>query len=868
MSENYRSREERKQAKKQKPEHPKKEKPKKKGSFLRKFLITCLLVGIVTLVAGVSAFFIMVKDAPKLDKAKLEIPLSTKFYDKDGNFIYEYGAEKRTKITYDQVPKVVENAFLATEDSRFYEHHGIDYRRTAKAIFLNVTGDFGSQGGSTITQQVVKNYFLTMQKTTKRKVQEWYLAYKLEQQYSKHEILEMYLNKINLGNRSYGIATAAKNYYGKELKDLTLPEAAMLAGLPQGPSIYDPTKPENVKAATERRDTVLYLMNRHGYITKQQMEDAKKVPVTEGLQPSQEATQMPYQGFLDAAVKEIESQIKDVNIGSDGLSIYTTLDPKAQNYADKIMNTEDVINYPNDKFQGAFVFMDTESGEVRAIGSGRGEDKATFKGHNMAVDLQRQVGSTMKPIFDYGPAVEYNQWSTYHQIDDSPFKYSTGQEVRNFDNDHKGPMSMRDALAQSRNVPAVKTAKEVGLNKAQSFAEGLGMTFGQDGVHESTAIGSNSSSPLDLAGAYASFGSGGVYHKPHFVTKVVYPDGKEVNFTPKGKRVMKDYTAYMITDMLRSVVDSGTGKAANVPSLDVAGKTGTTNFDDKVLRKYGIPSTANRDSWFAGYTPQYTMAVWTGYDKDGPDNFIANHSPSATIAQRMFKAMMSEFGSDKSRFEMPSSVERVGNELYVKGAKKDDVPKINVDAPTGMNPSYDAATQTISLSWAASSDSDVSYAVSYKGSDGSSGSAKVSGTSATISGVKPGVTYTISLVAKKGGSSSDAAIATVTVPGGDDSQKKADEEAAKKKAEDDAKKKAEEDAAKKAEQDKQNQNQNQDQNQNNGTTPPGGGTTPPPGGGTTPPSGGTTPPSGGTTPGEGNHPNPPADGGNPNKPTH
>ncbi|WP_020059567.1 penicillin-binding protein 1A [Bacillus sp. 123MFChir2] len=801
MSENYRSREERKQVKKQKQEHPKKKKPKKKGSFLRKFLIACLLIGIVTLVAGVSAFFVMVKDAPKLDKAKLEVPLSTKFYDKDGKFLYEYGAEKRTKITYDQIPKVVENAFIATEDSRFYEHNGIDFKRTTKAIFENVTSGFGSQGGSTITQQVIKNYFLTMQKTTKRKVQEWYLSYKLEQQYSKHEILEMYLNKINLGNRSYGIATAAQNYYGKELKDLKLNEAALLAGLPQGPSKFDPTKQENVKAATERRDTVLYLMNRHGYITKQEMDDAKKIPVTDGLKPAQEATQMPYPAFIDGAVKELEAADKDVNIGSDGLNIYLTLDTKAQDYADKMLNTEEIINYPDEKFQGAFVFMDTETGEVRALGSGRGENKATFKGQNMAIDMQRQVGSTMKPVFDYGPAIEHKQWSTYHQVDDSTYYYETDRkrEVRNFDNGHKGIMSMREALAQSRNVPAVKLANEVGRDKAQAFAEGLGFTFPKGAV-ESTAIGSNDSSPLTVAGAYAAYGSGGVYHKPHFVTKVVYPDGKEVNFTPKGKRVMKDSTAYMVTDMMRSVVKSstGTGKAANIPSLDVAGKTGTTNYDAKQLRDYDFPASASPDSWFAGFTPQYTMAVWTGYNKQS-EGYIDKNTSS--IAQRMFKAMMSEFGSDTARFEMPSSVERIGSELYVKGAKKDDVPKISVDGPTGITPSYDAASQTISLSWSASSDSDVSYSLSYKGSDGSSGSPKISGTSASISGVKPGVTYTISLVAKKTGGASDPVTITYVVPGGDDTKKKAEEDAAKKKAEDDAKKKAEDDAKKKAEDD-------------------------------------------------------------------
>ena len=463
MSDNYRSRTERNHVKNQTKEtNNKEEKPKKKGSFFKRFLIGCLLLGIVGLVAGVSAFFVMVKDAPKLDKSKLVNPLSTKFLDKNGNFFYEYGAEKRTHVTYDQIPKVIESAFLATEDARFYDHNGIDFRRTGMAVMENVTGGFGSQGGSTITQQVVKNYFLTMDKTAKRKVQEWYLSYKLEQQYSKHEILEMYLNKINLGNRSYGISTAAKKYYGKDLKDIQLHEAAMLAGLPQGPNIYDPTKPDNVDRATKRRNIVLTLMNRHGYITKQEMNDAMQIPVTQGLLPSSEVTEMKYQAFIDAAVKEVEKEYPDVNIGSDGLTIHTTLDQDAQDYAEKIMDGN-LIKYPNDQFQGSFVFMDTQSGEVRAIGAGRKESKSTFKGHNMAVDLKRQVGSTMKPIFDYGPAIENLQWSTYHQLNDSEYTYSDGTKIRNATGNFKGDVSLREALKKSLNIPALKTAQAVGL---------------------------------------------------------------------------------------------------------------------------------------------------------------------------------------------------------------------------------------------------------------------------------------------------------------------------------------------------------------------------------------------------------------------
>ncbi|OTW85860.1 penicillin-binding protein [Bacillus thuringiensis serovar cameroun] len=806
MSDNYRSRTERNHAKNQTEETNKEKKPKKKGSFFKKFLIGCLLLGIVGLVAGVSAFFVMVKDAPKLDKSKLVNPLSTKFLDKNGDFFYEYGAEKRTHVTYDQIPKVVENAFLATEDSRFYDHNGIDFKRTTKAVMENVTGGFGSQGGSTITQQVVKNYFLTMEKTAKRKVQEWYLSYKLEQQYSKHEILEMYLNKINLGNRSYGIATAAQKYYQKDLKDLQLHEAAMLAGLPQGPNIYDPTKPENVERATNRRNIVLTLMNRHGYITKEEMNNAIKIPVTEGLKKS-ELTEMKFQAFLDAVVKEVEKEYPDVNIGSDGLTIHTTLDQGAQEYAEQIMDGN-LIKYPNDQFQGSFVFMDTQSGEVRAIGAGRKESKSTFKGHNMAVDLKRQVGSTMKPIFDYGPAIENLQWSTYHQLNDSEYTYSDGTKIKNATGNFKGDVSLREALKKSLNIPALKTAQAVGIPKAKEFAEGLGMTF-KDGIaHESTAIGSNESSPLDVAGAYAAFGNDGVYNKPHFVKEVIFPDGKKKSFKPKEQRAMHDHTAYMVTDVLRDVVkpgSGGTGPTAYVSGFDVAGKTGTQNFDARDVKKYGIPADANRDSWFAGYTPQYTMAVWTGYEKNGPENYISDRYTK--IAQQMFQVMMSKFATDKSRFERPSSVQEINGELYVKGAKKDAIKEIKVDPPSGLNVAFDGAS-TVTLNWSGPTAVDA-YAATYKATDGSSGSLSVSGTTATLGGIKPGVTYSFSVVAKKGTGTSPAVGASFTAPGGTPDAKKAEEEAAQKKAEEEAKKKADEEAQKKANEDKLKQEEAQ-----------------------------------------------------------
>lgn len=674
--ETYQSREERKQAGNARQNQQRsKRTPKKKGSWLKKVIIVCLVLGLVSTGAGTISFASMIKDTPNLDASKLVDPLSTKFYDKNGSFIYEYGKEKRTKITYDQVPKVLEQAFIATEDSHFYEHHGIDIKRTAKAIFVNITGDFGSQGGSTITQQVIKNSFLTPEKTLKRKVQEWDLAYQLEQKYSKHDILMMYLNKIYLGNRSYGVAAAAKNYYGieaKDLKKMTLAQAAMLAGLPQSPNNYDPTKPENKEAATKRRNIVLSSMLRDGYITEKQLKEASEVSVTEGLVPKSAQQSMPYEAFLDAVVKEVKGKLKDVDISTDGLSIYTTLDPKAQDYADKMLNTNEIIAYPDASFQGAFVFLDTKTGEVRAIGSGRNDYKAEFLGNNFAVDIHRQPGSTFKPIFDYGPAIENLKWSTAHLINDQQTSYSTGQPISNWDHQYHGMLTIRSALNHSYNIPALLTLREVGMDKAKNFAERLGITFKNNQVYESYSIGSNSVSPLAMAGAYSTFGNKGNYNKPHFVQKVVLPNGKVVNFTEKSKRVMHDYTAYMVTDMLRSVVKDGGGAMADVPGLYVVGKTGTTNFDSQTREKFGYPDNATNDSWFAGFTPQYTMAVWTGYAQNGSGNFMAG--TTTKIAQHMFKAMMQSFGTDSSIFQQPNSVYRVNNELYIKGVNSAEVP--------------------------------------------------------------------------------------------------------------------------------------------------------------------------------------------------
>ncbi|MCL6586144.1 MAG: transglycosylase domain-containing protein, partial [Anoxybacillus sp.] len=451
MSGDYRSRVERKQATKQ--AKPKKAKKKKGKSLLRMMALTLVICMLLGVIGGVAAFAYFIKGIPPLDEAKIKDPLSSTIYDMNGHKIVDLGGQKRTYISYSDIPKVLENAVLATEDARFYQHHGVDFIRLGGAILANIKEGYGAEGGSTITQQVVKLTFLSPEKTIKRKIQEAWLALRLEQKYSKHEILEMYLNKIYYSNGVYGVAKAAEYYFGKtNLKELTLPEAALLAGLPQSPNNYNPY--EHPDAAKKRRDVVLSLMAEHGFITKEEAEKAKQVPIASMLvdrKKHSESTSIPYDSFIDEVIKEVTDQA-NVNVYEDGLKIYTTLDPNAQSYVEDLLNSNELFTNKKD-LQTSIALIDTKTGEIRALGGGRNEDNVTF-GFNYATQRVGQPGSTIKPILDYGPAIEYLKWPTAHILVDEPYQYSDGTPIKNWNGKYEGAMTMRMALAKSRNIPA------------------------------------------------------------------------------------------------------------------------------------------------------------------------------------------------------------------------------------------------------------------------------------------------------------------------------------------------------------------------------------------------------------------------------
>lgn len=630
------------------------------------------------LITGVFGYTAMayVKEAPKLNPELLNSPQSSTIYDMDNKKITDVaGAEYRKTITLDKVPKEVQNAFLAVEDARFWNHRGIDVKRVVGAVVANVKDGFGAEGASTITQQLVKMSFLSTEKTIERKVQEAYLALKLEKQYSKEEILELYLNKVYFGEGAYGIATAAEVYFGKPVKDLNMSEAAMLAGLLQRPSGYNPyNSPE---LAETRRNTVLLLMEEHEYISAKERKEAQSTPVKEMIHKQKKKT--AYNSFTDQVVRELNAKgISEEDLYTQGLKIYTTYDPEAQKITEKVLTTDDYIKFPDDDFKAGVVLLETKTGEVRAIGGSRDSNGDIQRGFNYGTQMKRQPGSTAKPIMAYGPAIEKLKWSTAEQIKDEQIELN-GKVFKNWNNRFHGNVSMRTALQWSYNIPAIKAMMEASPEEARQFAERLGLEL--DEIFPAYAIGGFKTgvSPLELAGAYAAFGNDGVFNEPHTVRKIVYPDGKEKNLQPKPVQAMSDFTAYMITDMLKTVVVAGTGQMANIPGLPMAGKTGTNELPDNI---YGSGVT---DAWFAGYTTRYSAAVWTGYDETSQESFV--RMEDTHHAKLIFKHIMSQVseGVETPDFTMPSSVEKmtIGNrvELFVNGtAPKRNPVKINKPA--------------------------------------------------------------------------------------------------------------------------------------------------------------------------------------------
>ncbi|TWT01146.1 penicillin-binding protein 1A, partial [Planomicrobium sp. CPCC 101079] len=783
MSEKPISREQRRKAIEQQKKKTSKKKQKPGASWIKRIFTTLVLIGLIGFICGAGLFAYYASSAPEIDEELLRDPITPTFLAADGKTEIPYiTAENRTYINYEDIPKEMEDAILATEDNRFYKHSGIDVIRLGGAVVANITGGFGSQGASTITQQVIKNSFLSNDKTLKRKAQEAYLAYKLEQKYEKEEIFEMYFNKILMSGNIYGFGTAAEYFYGKPLNELELHEMAMLAGMPQSPNGYNPFK--NPERAETRRNVVLSLMEQHGKITTAEKEEAQAVPIEDSLLKEEDRQQTTatgeYTAFMEMVEDELESLDGDISL-DEGLTVYTTLDPAVQKAVNDAMSSD---LFFDEDVESAMTIVDTETGGIRAIGAGR--DYSGDVRRNYAVSKDRVIGSTIKPLLDYGPAIEYLSWSTGQTLVDEPYEYESGQEIRNVDGDFLGAMTVREALYRSRNIPAVKTLQEVGFDEASEFTKRLGLDFGN--IYESAALGSpeKNISTVEMAGAFAAFGNGGEFTEPHTITKIVFRDGTtEQVVQPEPVEAMKDSTAYMVTDMLRDVVDpsiaGATGKEAAVSGLDLAGKTGTSNYTADEIRDYNLDASSAPDVWFAGYTTDYSISVWSGYPSRKYS--IDTGSDERLLAQRLFQQVMSEISSsDTEGFQKPDSVvektiERGTSplklasdytpyslrrtELFVRGDEPTQVSEQfvqeDLETPSGLRANVN--DQSADLTWSYGGDADVAFEVAVNGSVLTT----TGDTGYTYNGLEEGTAYTFSVTAVTDDQRSDPASITVEI---------------------------------------------------------------------------------------------------------
>ena len=643
-------------------------------------------------IAAISFFFLLLilgglifgyyaSKAPTLSEKDLIATTSSKIYDNQNNLIADLGAEKRINVKTNEIPTDLVNAIVAIEDHRFFNHRGVDFIRIGGAFFSNLRG--GRQGGSTLTQQLIKlTYFSTSSsdQTLSRKIQEAWLATQLEQKATKQEILTYYINKVYMSNGNYGMQTAARSYYAKDLKDLSLPQVALLAGMPQAPNQYDPyTNPE---AALQRRNLVLKEMLDMKSITNEQYESAVNTPVTDGLQSLTGSSNYP--AYMDNYLKEVIQQVEEetgYNVLTTGMDVYTNVDTAAQKRLWDIYNSDEYVNYPDNELQVASTIIDVTNGKVIAqLGSRHQSSNVSF-GTNQAVETNRDWGSTMKPISDYAPAIEHEEYSsTGITIPDTPYNFpGTNTQIYNWDRQYYGNISMVYALQQSRNVTAVRALEKVGLKKAKKFLSSIGIDYPEmvyaNAISSNTSDSSNKygASSEKMAAAYATFANGGTYYKPQYVNRVVFSDGTTKNFETSGTRVMKEATAYMMTDMLKSVITAGLGYNANISGLYHAGKTGTSNYADNELKKltkdYNYSSIVTPDESFVGYTTQYSMAVWTGYTNRLTPVLDDGIKVATDVYKQMMLYLYEQYGSGSEDWTQPSGVYRSGSYLYLNNGK-------------------------------------------------------------------------------------------------------------------------------------------------------------------------------------------------------
>ena len=553
-----------------------------------------------------------------------------------------HGVQDRTWVSISELQPSTVYAFISAEDARFFEHEGVDIIRIAGAIVADIKAGSYVQGASTISQQLIKLSHLTSEKTISRKAEEAALAYEMERQYSKEDILEMYLNYVYFGGGYYGIEAAAKGYFGVHASDLTLDQSAMLAGILKSPSGYAPHI--NYAASINRRNNILRLMRDYGYIT-----DDEKKQASAGRPTILHDKREEYSGYYTDAVTKSAAALMGITVDElirGGYSIYSAMDSDIQHYCEEMFKNGEL--FPAEDSEAAIVVLEPSTGMVVAMVGGRSYTGGIS--FNRATDIRRQPGSVIKPVIAYAPAFEYLNYTAADMILDEETTFAD-YTPSNYGNKYYGWVTVREAVTKSLNVPAVKTLSAVGVYRAKDFAKRCGIEFDDKDDSLALALGgfTYGVSPLQIAGAYSCFASGGIYNTPTLIKKITDRNGLTVyEYRQDSRRVMSEANAYILTSMLKSVVTEGTGHRLNTLDIPIAGKTGTVGL-----------ANGNRDAWMAGYTPEYTAVVWQGYDSDRL-GLLPSSATGGTYPALMLYELFNHIYPDgrSGDFEKPESVKQ------------------------------------------------------------------------------------------------------------------------------------------------------------------------------------------------------------------
>ncbi|OLN23782.1 penicillin-binding protein [Domibacillus antri] len=593
----------------------------------RKFHMTqiTILLAAVVLLVGLAIGFYFMKSAD-VETLKQGLSQSTIIYDREGEAASKLSANRTDSVSIDKMPEHLQDAFVAVEDNRFYEHGGFDMKGIFRALFTNVMAGSRVQGASTITQQLTKNALLSPEKTYRRKIEELFLAIEIEKVYKKEEILEMYLNTSYFGNGAWGVQNASKKYFGKDVSDLTRAESSMLAGMVKAPSRYNPI--DHMDNALERRQVVLNQMVKYGYITQQQADETASQSVTL-KDTSGDPLKGKYAHYSDAVINEAISRfgLTQDDLLTQGYNIYTSLDQDVQSGLEDVYENSSTfpVSVNGEGAQSAAVLMDPKTGGVLAVVGRRGEH--VFRGFSFATQMKKSPGSSIKPLVVYTPALEEGYKPTDMLVDEK-MSFGGGEKPyspTNFGGTYEGEVPMYRAVEKSLNIPAVWLLDQIGLSKGLDALNRFGLETGDETLGIALGDIKKGVSPLEMAEAYTTFSNRGIRKESFFIQKIVGPEGEiKPKWEPKEVQVTSEEVADEMTSMLLGVVERGSGERAQVDGIDIAGKTGSTQVPIE-----GV--TGTEDQWFVGYTPDLVGAVWVGVEKVSDTNYLSGNSSDGAV---------------------------------------------------------------------------------------------------------------------------------------------------------------------------------------------------------------------------------------------